>query len=311
MHFTKEKMVNTELNQAADRVEKDFLDALHRLVEGKPNNKKLISLAKEGKLKINASNVALEAKRSRTLIALEDCRYPKVRVAIELAKGGQKSEPTTYAHVIKNLHADLAALKTENKQLQSKISAYFQRAKAAEKAAERDRRTADRLREEIRSLQKVAYLPEQQASSSPRLVLIRGLPGSGKSTKAKAYLEEGYEHFEADMFFIHDGCYMFDQERLNEAHDWCLSQTREALARGSHVVVANVFATKEDLAPYTSLGFDFEILEAKGRSKSVHGVPIELMEAMRARWIPTAKLIESLKSRGKVTRIGSVVGRRS
>lgn len=40
------------------------------------------------------------------------------------------------------------------------------------------------------------------------LVLIRGLPGSGKSTMAKVLAQVGYEHYEADMFFERDGVYL-------------------------------------------------------------------------------------------------------
>jgi adenylate kinase family enzyme len=36
-------------------------------------------------------------------------------------------------------------------------------------------------------------------------VLIRGLPGSGKSTLAREMVAEGFEHFEADIFFVVDG----------------------------------------------------------------------------------------------------------
>lgn len=292
----------------AEVIEKDFLDALQRLAEGKPQNKMLKARVREGRLKINAVSVALEAGRSRTLIALEECRYPKVREAIKLSQGGRKAEPTTYTQLIKNLHADLAMLKAENKLLQDKIASYFQRAKVAELASERDRRTADRLREEMRNLQKVAHLPEPKGAQRPRLVLIRGLPGAGKSMKAKAYQAEGYEHFEADMFFMTDGRYVFDLEQLTEAHEWCLKQTRGALASGCHVVVANVFATLEDIKPYTSLGFDFEVIEAKGGGKSVHGVPEELLKVLRAKWLSTARLVEALKTPVKVTPIGRAKG---
>jgi tRNA uridine 5-carbamoylmethylation protein Kti12 len=34
-----------------------------------------------------------------------------------------------------------------------------------------------------------------------KLILIRGLPGSGKSTIAREYVKQGYHHFEADMYF--------------------------------------------------------------------------------------------------------------
>lgn len=46
------------------------------------------------------------------------------------------------------------------------------------------------------------------------LLLIRGLPGSGKSTMAKEYAKAGYVHCEADQFFEIDGQYRFDASKL-------------------------------------------------------------------------------------------------
>jgi len=40
-----------------------------------------------------------------------------------------------------------------------------------------------------------------------KLILVRGLPGSGKSTFAKTF---GCLHVEADMFYIVGGKYRFD-----------------------------------------------------------------------------------------------------
>ena len=37
------------------------------------------------------------------------------------------------------------------------------------------------------------------------LVLIRGLPGSGKTTMARVLALVGYEHHEADHYFERDG----------------------------------------------------------------------------------------------------------
>jgi len=43
------------------------------------------------------------------------------------------------------------------------------------------------------------------------LVIIRGLPGSGKSTFAKKFVEKGFKHYEADMWMVDkDGNYSFD-----------------------------------------------------------------------------------------------------
>jgi ABC-type phosphate/phosphonate transport system ATPase subunit len=80
------------------------------------------------------------------------------------------------------------------------------------------------------------------------LVLIRGLPGSGKSTMAKDLATQGYLHFEADMFFEVDGHYRYDASRIRDAHSWCQQMTRQALAKGLKVVVSNTFTQLREMS---------------------------------------------------------------
>jgi len=88
-----------------------------------------------------------------------------------------------------------------------------------------------------------------------QLVLIRGLPGSGKSTMAKALAKSGFKHFEADTY------------HLNDEGDYCFDQ-------------ANAKA----------LGVEPNVLEAKGSWQNVHAVPAEVMDQMRARWEPLSNV---------------------
>ena len=54
-----------------------------------------------------------------------------------------------------------------------------------------------------------------------KLILLRGLPGSGKSTFAKSISNESTGHIESDMFFVKDGEYKFDGSKIKDAHNWC------------------------------------------------------------------------------------------
>jgi adenylate kinase family enzyme len=116
------------------------------------------------------------------------------------------------------------------------------------------------------------------------IVLIRGLPGSGKTTLATRM--GGYVHFEADMFLEVNGCYVYDAKKVPKAHDWCVASAKAALENGQNVVVSNTFAKVWELERYINLGFPFRIIEATGHWPNLHGVPDEKIAMMKARWEP-------------------------
>lgn len=121
------------------------------------------------------------------------------------------------------------------------------------------------------------------------LVLIRGLPGSGKTTLAQRLLEPlDAVHLEADMFWGPD--YAFDLSRLREAHEWCLDETARHLSEGTSVVVSNTFTRLWEMQTYVALAVYLSarltVIHCEGRHGSVHGVPPEVVERMAARWEP-------------------------
>ena len=118
----------------------------------------------------------------------------------------------------------------------------------------------------------------------PRLVLIRGLPGSGKSTMAAQLAACGYVHFETDQYFERRGRYRFRASQLSEAHAWCEDRVTAALAAGLPVVVANTFTRLWEMDAYLSMWPEVVVIEATGTWPSVHGVPPDKVDDMRERW---------------------------
>ena len=132
--------------------------------------------------------------------------------------------------------------------------------------------------------------PTHTACTSAELILIRGLPGSGKSTMARDFASKGFDHFETDMFFEVNGTYQYDASRIRDAHTWCQKMVRQALAAGRRVVVSNTFTQLREMEPYRAMTKAVRIIEAKGTWPNTHGVPAEMLERMAQRW-------ESLPSR--------------
>jgi predicted kinase len=129
-----------------------------------------------------------------------------------------------------------------------------------------------------------------------KIVLIRGVPGSGKSTKAKNMV--GYVHLEADMFFYDNGCYVFDSSKVKAAHDWCEASVKIELEKGNSVVVSNTFIKVWEMKRYVDLGFPFSVIEMSGKWQNVHGVSLEKIEMMKNR-------MEKIPSTWKVIKLCS------
>lgn len=123
------------------------------------------------------------------------------------------------------------------------------------------------------------------------LVLIRGLPGSGKSTKALEYKKQGYDHFEADMYFIDsDGKYVFNPSLIIDAHDWCVQMAYLSIIDGHDVVISNTFTQMWQMKPYIEIalknGYNIKIIEMKNDYGDIHNVPEESLKRMKKNWRP-------------------------
>ena len=125
---------------------------------------------------------------------------------------------------------------------------------------------------------------------SQTLIIVRGLPGSGKTTFAQM-IAAGSLVISADNFFMDKGIYKFDKMRLGSAHKWCRELTETYIKGGyNRIYVANTFTTESEMKPYLELAEKYGckvfsiIIENRHGNSSVHNVPGESIEVMRNRF---------------------------
>jgi predicted kinase len=124
------------------------------------------------------------------------------------------------------------------------------------------------------------------------LILLRGLPGSGKSTVAKTIQPSGWSaHYEADMYFMKDGKYEFDASKLKDAHNWCRHAVMDAMKDDiPTIIVSNTFTQEWEMEVYyllaEEMGYQVTslIVENRHGGQNVHGVPADKLEAMKNRF---------------------------
>ena len=117
------------------------------------------------------------------------------------------------------------------------------------------------------------------------LIIIRGIPGCGKSTFATLL---GRAICTADDYFYKDGKYNFDREKLYIAHKWCKKKCELFMKAGiDKVIVANTSVTESEVNTYINLAKEYNyryfsiIVENRHGKKNDHGVPEETIEKFK------------------------------
>ncbi|XP_040282077.1 NEDD4-binding protein 2-like 1 isoform X1 [Bufo bufo] len=130
------------------------------------------------------------------------------------------------------------------------------------------------------------------------IYLLRGLPGSGKSSlarKLKRDFPSAVVFSTDDYFLMEDGTYIYDPDLLQDAHKWNQKRARKAMTRGrTPIIIDNTNIVAWHMKPYAAMALEngygviflepnthwkFNVRELARRNS--HGVPREKIQHMK------------------------------
>ncbi|MGJ7565984.1 hypothetical protein ACSFBM_19190 [Variovorax sp. GB1R11] len=132
-----------------DPVEKDFDDALGRLLSGKPTHPRLLDDLKRRVLRITPTSVALEAGHSRTLIGYEGCKYPLVRARVFSHKPKKDEDSVHLQDIVMHKRHENAELKMQLRKAQTHNAALIIELEKSQLRQQKLQRNLTRLKRKL------------------------------------------------------------------------------------------------------------------------------------------------------------------
>lgn len=127
----------------------------------------------------------------------------------------------------------------------------------------------------------------------PSLIILRGLPGSGKSTLSEILSEDKWPVFSIDSYFIDPitKTYTFQFDKNHLAYKQCQENTEEAMkASVEKIFVDNTFTLEWEIEPYFKLAarYNYQVfvttVENRHGGKNIHGVDEEQLIKMAEKY---------------------------
>lgn len=151
-----------------------------------------------------------------------------------------------------------------------------------------------------------------------KMLVIRGLPGSSKSTLASSLNEslKGIILSTDSVLCDSNGTYLFSPDYMGLAHSLNTAKCKEVCRRGLNVIIDNTNTTTKEVQPYYDIameyGYDFEMVIPSTDwafdveecfKRNTHNVPFETIQRMRNRFESNDKVLAKLKQKKVIERI--------
>lgn len=150
-----------------------------------------------------------------------------------------------------------------------------------------------------------------------KLLLLRGISGSGKTTIVKmmtaVFKEVPSVVCSADDYFVNrEGQYVFDKNKLGTAHQLCKDKVEFSMKNDvPWIILDNTNTTYQEIKPYLIMaednGYEVDFQEAdmdlsveECFKRNTHGVPLETIQRMKDRYESNEVVWEKWKKRNEV-----------
>ena len=149
--------------------------------------------------------------------------------------------------------------------------------------------------------------------SLPKLIILRGLPGSGKAEYAKHLTKNGGVILSSEDYFKDEnGVYTYDRKKLKDSHILNQKRAADAIESGEQfIVIANTNVRKWEEKPYVKVGvlygYDIYFIEPPKSwwahdleelmARDDKNVPKKTMEKMLNEWEDDFTVVNVLNSR--------------
>lgn len=124
------------------------------------------------------------------------------------------------------------------------------------------------------------------------LILLRGLPGSGKSAFAELLAGKNWPIFSVDDYFTDaEGRYHFEYDKNHLAYKACEEHCRKAMEEGKEsIVIHNTFVLDWEIEPYFKLAAEWKYrvfvltVENYHGRQNKHGVSEDQLKKMASKY---------------------------